>query len=748
MAAIDDAIAAIQAQDPNNPAQAPSAPQEATDPLISQLTSDNPVSATQVTSPGQFDQFMENPAARPGMGVTGVAPGQLAQIGSAGVGSSQSTSHAGIAGGPATVAGLFNDAETRSAADATRLQGQAVRDRAQIEGDAGNEKKASDMIGAATEQYNAEQAHLNDRLADMKKTQAELFKQADLAGQVAGAQTLAVYKQQLAGVAALASSSANPLDHLNASGIAGLGFAAFAQGFLAAGPGGGVKIDVTDQIDKWVDRSMKQRQQQIENARGQAQDTLHLYDIARQTSKDEAEARIRYTGMIVEAAQSTITANADRFHSNIAVANAQLANAQLAIKAHEAERAITDKTELQVANAHKENITEAYNKGQLLQQHDQMMSTERMHYATLAAAKVKATKAPPTVQYLIDPVTKRPLGKVTAIPDTNATERIKAYGAAREGYESETKELKDFVQLRSEAGEQGYLGKKASELSGPQAENFRRMEVMRSDLISRLALARSGKTVNPEEYKRLSDQLMDDSKWQTGDNNGVINDYGKHLRQDLESAAHSNTDQTVNDDGTIGLTKEERNIMAHEETADPDRQSADNAYDHAPAAGTSKADKLSAAGLQTGESSHPEGVAGRINDAMDPGFKTHDPHLTTNMSTPWVNARGGARDDGSDGYLRYKTEEPGWAHALDAAAHGAASGDADMLAHLRGIAEGAGPAKEASQVHVRYARALIKQLDNDPKALVESLATKIEGDGQMDDAQKADEANSKHRYGK
>src|SRR5574338_251137 len=216
--------------------------------------------------------------------------------------------------------GLYGEADQRAAArvDADTAYSQAQAD------------KAREHLTAVGDAYNNE----IDRTAEFQRRNDELQRQvidfnrgaAALEQQLAGeahaerAGYIAAYKEQLAVVKQLAMQSGNPINQLSRGEAFGLAGAQFAQGFLAAQ---GINIDVAGQVDRWVDRSIQEHQMKIANARASADDQLHLYQIARQNSQDEWEARQRYRGFVIAGLQTAIQLNAQRFQSDVAMARAQ-----------------------------------------------------------------------------------------------------------------------------------------------------------------------------------------------------------------------------------------------------------------------------------------------------------------------------------------------------------------------------------------------------------------------------------------
>jgi hypothetical protein len=306
-----------------------------------QPDSDSAVSADQPVvpagwNPSQWDSFidtstpqgraalvqMDNGGPQDGTAAPqGPAPGLISQAASVG--------YRG-AGGPQVAADVFGQyrqrADQQNANDAqlTSEQAQQMRD------DLGQVAAGHRAEIAANLVYAHRDGILHDALSAWAENRAQEERQANLQWQAQRQKILGDYQGQLAAVRQLALSSGNPYDSMSQGQAIGLAGAEFAQGFLAAQ---GIHIDVSGQIDRFVDRSIQQHQQQIENMRTSANDQLHLYDVARQNSMDDAEARQRYGGFVVAALQAQIQANANRYQSNLANAQAATAIAALQVKA-------------------------------------------------------------------------------------------------------------------------------------------------------------------------------------------------------------------------------------------------------------------------------------------------------------------------------------------------------------------------------------------------------------------------------
>lgn len=290
-------------------------------------------------------------------------PTQKLPAGVKSVGGSTSVSRSGMTeGGLRKAGGLFGQADANTAAfsraDEDYTQGQIDQSRAGFAG------VGSAMEGEidVTRQFQEEENRLRQDEQDFYKGAAELEQRLAGEAQAERASYISAYKEQLAVVQQLALQSGNPMTKLSGGEALGLAGAQFAQGFLAAQ---GIQIDVSGQVDRWVDRSIQEHQMKIANARDVANDQLHLYEIARQNSQDDWESRQRYRGFVIAGLQSAIGLNASRFQSGIAMARAQENIARLQVEADATERAIGDAHFTRVQQYQAQQFDRAFKTGSL-----------------------------------------------------------------------------------------------------------------------------------------------------------------------------------------------------------------------------------------------------------------------------------------------------------------------------------------------------------------------------------------------
>lgn len=237
---------------------------------------------------------------------------------------------------------------------------------------------------------------LSDRQTDFWDHAQNLETQATQQSQAESAQYVSGIRDQLAGVRQLIQQTGNPLARLSGSQVFGLGLASAAQGFLAAR---GVHIDVTGQVDRWVEQGMKEHQEMVENARGAVQDQFHLYEVARQSSQDAFEARQRYRAMVIEGFKSQIQSEAQRFGSASATAQAQAKLAQLDMDQTATLEKIGQNYFKTRLDTRRQLVDQAKDMGTLAIEKEK----NQIDWAKVAAQKKANAKPVPNSMYISDP---------------------------------------------------------------------------------------------------------------------------------------------------------------------------------------------------------------------------------------------------------------------------------------------------------------------------------------------------------
>jgi hypothetical protein len=307
-----------------------------------------------VTSPGQVDSAFINPSSTPTPAPSSYSTKTGVKVKS----DYRGMTEEGLSRAKRVMDPIDSRTNARMAEERDFMQGQLDKSRQHYGDVAEAQRQAAELESA----YHQRAGEIQQQEMDFNKGAAELEQRLAGESQADRAQYITAYKEQLAVVRQLALQSGNPMGQLNQGQIAGLAGAQFAQGFLAAQ---GINIDVAGQVDKWVDRSIQEHQMKISNMRESAQDQLHLYEIARQNSQDEWEARQRYRGFVIAGLQSSIALNASRFGSDIAMARANEQAARLQVEADTIERSIGEKFFESRRTVYGQELDRAYKMGML-----------------------------------------------------------------------------------------------------------------------------------------------------------------------------------------------------------------------------------------------------------------------------------------------------------------------------------------------------------------------------------------------
>ena len=379
-----------------------------------------------------------------------------------------------------------------------------------------DKKAAQDERDRITAGHDAEMADIYRQNADQQKLFAVSGQKADAAGAAAGAKHLDAFNTQMAAVAHMAIDPTGPIASMTAGEAIGMSFANFAQGFLGARYG--IKLNVSEQMDKWVDNSIKAQQENIKNARAGAEDQLHLYEIARQTSSDASEARIRYQGLMGAAAQSIIASKAAQFQSSLAASNAASTNADIDEYVNDKKQKIYQGAADRKANADKEAALVRFQNGQLT-----------LEWAKLNAAK-NANKPPkPSTLYPIDDPEHPGVAKwhVDA-KEPGAKDAIGTMAGA-----SHIMSVLDDLQDKYKAA----YGNGPAYLSGDRTAGTKVAEYQRAQNIAAAELASYGpiKRMNTTELNMFKSAIPGQSAWMRADTGTAIEDLREMVRNRMQS---------------------------------------------------------------------------------------------------------------------------------------------------------------------------------------------------------------------
>lgn len=418
---------------------------------------------------------------------------------------------------------------------------QAAEDKADLRGSRADETRQQQLTdfhtdyGALAEaqrhEADVESAHFDiekgllaqQRAYDM--AQSTLEEKASGEAQARSQEYLSAYQQQLAGVRALAAQSGNPLNSISAGNKIGLVGAMFAQGFLAAR---GIHIDVGGQIDRWVERGIQEHQMMVQNARESAGDTLHLYEVARQTSQDEWEARQRYRGFVLEGFKTSLQMEAARTGSQMAQARAQGIIAKAQLEQDTTASTLRDRWWKQDFEQRSQNIQAT---------HYKLSDEIEMYKAQTDRARALALKKPaPNPLYIADPEKRVVIG-----PDgTRQTVQIRPkmvdptldvqdqYKAAKELNDAGAAEgdfqdkLTKLLDAREKLGNAFGTAQRLGRKLGADTPEWRNYDQARNNLINAEVYKNSGKQINESEFERFAALTPNDKMFQFGNSEQLI----------------------------------------------------------------------------------------------------------------------------------------------------------------------------------------------------------------------------------
>lgn len=410
----------------------------------------------------------------------------------------------------------------------SRHQANGRSDIAQVDADANAERQmaatgfAKKQIGINAEKeandayFDTQRTYLND-MAEFNNKAAGVEQQANAEIKAKLGGYMAQYQEQLAGIRQLSQTSGNPLGMLTKDKQVYLGMAAFAQGFLGAK---GIKIDVTGQIDKWVDRAIEEHQLKIQNARTSAGETLNLYNIARQTSQDDYEARQRMRGFVIEAMKNHATIDAARFNSSVANAKAQEASGQLDIEAASTEKAIRDGAFDRAMKVKNFNMEAAFKMGTLAIENRKVAAQEAIARAKANQQDLK--NAPLAIADPADVMRDKDGNRISGskvkwmVAPSNVI-AVKAATQAEQMFGELNSNIEKLRALREKAAAETN-NEPLTSMKTLTSPAYREWDQQRNLVVAALQKSMTGQVATDAEAQRFLKAIGDDSFWQKGNN--------------------------------------------------------------------------------------------------------------------------------------------------------------------------------------------------------------------------------------
>lgn len=248
--------------------------------------------------------------------------------GNVGVSHGSSASFTGITERGAKQSDRFFGPAKQSANDINaKLGEQFQNDTATMAGIMDRRRQAFEEMGKLDQEHADELMGIRRAQMDFHLKEMQLEEMAYSKAMQGAQQYLASYQQEMAGVRQMTMQTGNPMQGFTAPEGFAAGAALFAQGFLGARYG--INVNVSGQLDRWVDQEMRAHQQQIQNRTQVAESNLTMYNLARQGANDDVLARQRLRGFMVDALKSKIYMEAARYKSATAMADAHAKAAEL-----------------------------------------------------------------------------------------------------------------------------------------------------------------------------------------------------------------------------------------------------------------------------------------------------------------------------------------------------------------------------------------------------------------------------------
>ncbi len=375
-----------------------------------------------------------------------------------------------------------------------------------------------------TQAADAREADIQRQIAEENKLWAGVDERTAAASAAEAHKYVAAFEAQKAAVRQMAVDPTGPIGSMTAGQAAGMSMANFAQGFLNARYG--IHIDVAGQIDKWVDRSIQEQQRKIAAADAGANDQLHLLEIARQTSHDQAEAHQRYRGLVIAGMQGSLMASASQYKSDMATANATATNAALEVEAVKSKQSIWNNVQTRV---------EAHAQRQEQIRHDTALESLQSQANEIKALKeaANAAKGPEYIP-VDDPETP---GTPKWLVDKKDPEARKGALEARAAAGIMMKKIdsldKAYTQAFGKYGKDNAPWMISDALASPEVRNYQRAQ--KEVALGMLEYGHSHR-YSDNHLAELKSLIPGEKGWQRGDNADAINALKEDVRGTFEGA--------------------------------------------------------------------------------------------------------------------------------------------------------------------------------------------------------------------
>jgi len=444
---------------------------------------------------------------------------------------------------------VFDQEEAKADADRARLQAQMLQQKAGLDAGFNKQRVALDEMARVDTEHHEQLRDLHQQQLEFNQIQSNLEVMAHAKAKAEAAQYMQNYQQEMLGVKQMMMQSGNPMNQIGLAGGSILAGAAFVQGFLGAR---GININVTGQIDHWVEREMQAHQQAISNRQNMAQNQLTLYGLARQNAQDDFEARQRLRGFITEGMKAKLLMEADRYASGAAKADAMAKAAQLdldqqntliALQNGVEQRAFQRDAQAIQAAAARAKASVDYGHLQVERDRERRLSTPKEDHKD----PMQPISDPSSPQ--LDPFGKRVVDKKTGkvinsgaylwAPDekadkTNRVQAVKKAAELKSNYQYAAGAVDKLIELRK--GAEKYMG--LPEWMKERDEGYMRYKAEQTRLITIIRRAATGLSFTEGESKTYTSQLEDDKI--LGDKlDKLVYDFSEDMREHYNAEMNS-----------------------------------------------------------------------------------------------------------------------------------------------------------------------------------------------------------------
>lgn len=364
------------------------------------------------------------------------------------------------------------------------------------------------QVADVTSQQALVKGELHTRLAAANQDFA-VKEQAAIAQSQAEAQSsMASYRLALADYAASKVNPSDLWDHAGAAGQVGMMATAFAHDFLGAK---GIKTSGLDTINQAIKNNIDAQLANISAKKNVTEGFKTLWEMQRQQSSSDAEARKRMQGFYLSSIGDEIEAKLSGYDSKLALAQGQTAKAKI-LEAQAKNNLEVQKDIDTAANARATNDVHAYSAE---------LSASSARYAANAhidAARIAAGKKDSPLANLFIDTSKS--GDNTAIRRFLPGVTPDAQRKIQENYDntaSTASQIQDLVDIQQKLGAAiptGNIGL----INKLQGEGQRAAEQLRTIVRTNLLYDSSGKAINEQEMKNFDNMVSKNDWWTNGDN--------------------------------------------------------------------------------------------------------------------------------------------------------------------------------------------------------------------------------------